>query len=153
MKQFEAFCSYRFYIYGFHVEQEHGNCIFRKTGTDSFLQDLSSCIGVISTAGFSLISECLHLKKRMLLMPLKGQYEQQVNAMYAERLGFATYARSLDTDSLRIFLKDAEKEFSRDDRILWPNNERFFSNLDNALQTHGIRLNLKPRMTHSSMSS
>lgn len=86
-------------------------------------------------------------------MPLKGQFEQQVNAIYAERLGFATNARSLDTDSLRIFLKDAEKEYSRDDRILWPNNERFFSNLDNALQTHGIRLNLKPRMTHSSMSS
>jgi uncharacterized protein (TIGR00661 family) len=142
IQQFGPFCSYHFHIYGFHVEQEHGNCIFRKTSTDGFLQDLSSCAGVIATAGFSLISECLYLKKRMLLMPIKGQFEQQVNAIYAERLGFARNARWLELDSLKLFLKDIEREFPRDDRILWPDNERFFNSLDHVLRTNRIYLGL-----------
>jgi len=43
--------------------------------TEGFAADLAAARGVIASAGLSLISECLHLKKKMLLLPLAGQYE------------------------------------------------------------------------------
>jgi uncharacterized protein (TIGR00661 family) len=122
-----------FYIYGFNIEEQHDNCFFRKTSTRGFLNDLASCAGVIASAGFSLISECLYLKKRMLLAPVKGQFEQQVNAVYAQRLGFARYPERIDDQHLRLFLNDTEKEFSRDNRILWPDNEAVFRILNQVL--------------------
>jgi uncharacterized protein (TIGR00661 family) len=122
-----------FYIYGFNIEEQYGNCFFKKTSTEGFLSDLASCAGVIASAGFSLISECLYLKKRMLLVPVKGQFEQQVNAVYAQRLGFARYPEHIDDQNLRLFLNDTEKEFSNDDRILWPDNEAFFRTLNQIL--------------------
>jgi uncharacterized protein (TIGR00661 family) len=122
-----------FYIYGFNIEEQHGNCFFKKTGTEGFLGDLAGCAGVIATAGFSLISECLYLKKRMLLQPVGGQYEQQVNAVYAQRLGFARYPERIDGQHLRLFLNDTENEFPDDDRILRPDNEAFFRTLNPIL--------------------
>jgi uncharacterized protein (TIGR00661 family) len=135
-----------FYIYGFNVEERHGNCFFKKNSTPGFLEDLASCRGVIATAGFSLISECLYLKKRMLLTPVGGQFEQIVNAAYAQRLGFARYPQRLDDQPLRLFLNDTEKEFPNDERILWPDNEGFFRllnhTLNESLNPAGITLNL-----------
>ncbi len=136
------FPSHPFYIYGFHVEEEHGNCVFKQISTDGFLRDLSTGSGVIATAGMSLLSECLYLKKRMFLVPLKGQFEQQVNAVYAERLGVAVNANDLDEQKLKLFFDSLDKDYSTDPRILWPDNEAYFSILDQSLQKIGFDLGL-----------
>ena len=60
----------------------------------------------IATPGFSLISACLHFRKKMLLLPIQGQYEQMVNAYYVQKLRLGLFRRQLDADSLaarRIF--------------------------------------------------
>jgi uncharacterized protein (TIGR00661 family) len=142
MSVFGRFAPQPFYIYGFGIEEEHGNCCFKKTSTEGFLKDLSSGCGVVATAGLSLMSESLFLKKRMFLMPLKGQFEQQVNAVYAQRLGFARCAEDLDPKELKVFLGDLDKDFPNDDRILWPDNEAYFKILDQTLQKIGFNSNL-----------
>jgi uncharacterized protein (TIGR00661 family) len=139
---FGRFPSHIFYIYGFQVEEEHGNCVFKQISTEGFLRDLSTGSGVIATAGLSLLSECLYLKKRMFLMPLKGQFEQQVNAAYAERLGVAVCANGLDEQKLKQFFNDIDKEYSTDPRILWPDNEAYFGILDQTLQKIGFDLGM-----------
>ncbi len=139
---FRQFAPRPFIIYGFNTDQQHGNCLFKKTSTEGFLCDLSSCAGVIATAGFSLLSECLYLKKRMLLTPIKGQFEQQVNAVYAQRLGFARRVEEMDEQSIRLFLDDTDKDFPNDDHILWPDNETFLGILNETLNQAGFSLKL-----------
>ncbi|RMD57535.1 hypothetical protein D6825_03780 [Candidatus Woesearchaeota archaeon] len=55
----------------------------------NYVKALASCKAVISTAGHQLISECLYLEKPILLIPEKGQYEQELNAKMAEGTGWA----------------------------------------------------------------
>lgn len=115
-----------FRIYGFDENRQSGNCRFKRTSTPDFLQDLASCRGVIATAGFSLLSECLYFRKKMLLLPVQGQYEQVVNARYAERLGLALNRRSLNTETLLEYLDFVRKPIVDRDEILWPDNHALF---------------------------
>lgn len=127
------FGSQKFLIYGFDKSAEDGNCIFKKRSTEDFLTDVAGSRGVVATAGFSLISECMYLKKKMLLLPLEGQYEQFINAYYVQSLGLGLSRNELSEKSLCDFLDETEKPMPDDERILWPSNERFFEVLQERL--------------------
>jgi uncharacterized protein (TIGR00661 family) len=70
---------------------------------------------VVSTAGFTLISEALYLGKPLLLMPNGGIFEQTLNAIYLERegLGEAVMHRVPNADDLRGFLDRCERYAAR----------------------------------------
>jgi len=123
----------RFCVYGFDKDAEYGNCIFKKRSTEGFLNDLACARGVVASAGFSLLSECLHLKKKMLLLPVAGQYEQIINAHYIEKLGLGVAAEKLEEAVLSRFLDEIDKPMPDDERILWPDNDRFFQILQEVL--------------------
>lgn len=121
-----SFGAERFVVYGFDKDYSFGNCIFKRRSTEGFLSDMAGSKGVISTAGFSLLSECLYYKKKMLLLPVAGQYEQIINAQYVEKLGLGVKAKQLNESSLKRFLNCLEKPMGDDESILWPDNEGFF---------------------------
>lgn len=123
----------KFYIYGFDKDAEYKNCIFKKRSTEGFLNDLAAARGVVASAGFSLISECLYLKKKMLLLPVAGQYEQIINAHYIQKLGLGIRAEKLDETVLAQFLDGLDKPIPDDERILWPDNNKFFQILQGVL--------------------
>ena len=75
----------------------------------------------------------MYWRKKMLLLPLAGQYEQIVNANYFEKLGLGITARRLNETVLKRFLQQLDEPVSQDERILWPDNERFFETLERAL--------------------
>ncbi len=127
------FGSQKFHIYGFNKYIEEGNCIFKKRSTEDFLADVAGSRGVVATAGFSLISECMYLKKKMLLLPLPGQYEQFINAHYVQLLGLGLSRKELNEKSLSEFLSETETPMPDDERILWPSNEGFYETLQNQL--------------------
>lgn len=132
----DILCKYgeqKFYIYGFKKDLEYKNCIFKKRSTEGFLGDLAGAKGVIASAGFSLISECMYLKKKMLMLPLAGQYEQIINAHYVQKLGLGISAEKLDEDVLARFLDELDKPMPDDKRIIWPDNDRFFDILQEVL--------------------
>jgi len=122
-----------FIIYGFNQDTQSQNCIFKKRNTKGFLADLAAARGVIASAGFSLISECMYLKKKMLLLPLAGQYEQIINAHYIQKLGLGLSAETLDEAVIGLFLDELDKPIPDDERILWPDNEKFFQLLQAQL--------------------
>lgn len=72
---------------------------------EGFKQKLSTCGGVIGSAGFELASEALALGKKLLVKPLHGQFEQLSNVAALELLGAAETMDSLDYESLRRWLK------------------------------------------------
>jgi uncharacterized protein (TIGR00661 family) len=52
-----------------------------------FLEKLAGASGVICAAGFSTTSEVLFLGKKLLVIPMKKQFEQQCNALALENFG------------------------------------------------------------------
>lgn len=95
----ETFC-----VYGYNREQIDGNLHFRPFSKDGFLQDLAECKAVIATAGFTLISESLHLGKPYLAFPMQGQFEQNLNAFMLEQQGYGAQCHTPDRKSIAAFL-------------------------------------------------
>jgi hypothetical protein len=56
-------------------------------------------------AGFSLISEALHLGRKVLAKPVSGQVEQKANALALQRLGLGSVMHGLDRDAVRNWLQ------------------------------------------------
>ena len=137
------FASQEFHIYGFNKNAEWKSCIFKEASTEGFATDLAAARGVIASAGFSLISECLYLRKKMLLLPLAGQYEQVLNVRNIERLGLGVGSRQVDESAVSRFLDRIAEPMPQDDRILWPDNERFIETLRGVLS----RLDTTVRIT------
>jgi uncharacterized protein (TIGR00661 family) len=127
------FSGQTFYVYGFNEDAEFRNCVFKRRSTEGFLVDLAAARGVIASAGFSLISECMYLKKKMLLLPLAGQYEQIINAHYIQELGLGIAAETLDEAVIARFLDELDRPMPDDERILWPDNDKFFQLLQAEL--------------------
>jgi uncharacterized protein (TIGR00661 family) len=59
---------------------QDGNVFIRPIENDSFIESLLNCTGILCGAGFETPAEALFLKKKLLVIPMKGQYEQQLNA-------------------------------------------------------------------------
>jgi hypothetical protein len=80
-------------VYGFDREGSEENLEFRRPSRGGFLQDLASARAVVATAGFTLMTEALHLGKPYLALPMGGQFEQELNALLLEDLGYGTNGR------------------------------------------------------------
>ncbi|MGJ3235030.1 glycosyltransferase family protein [Marivirga sp.] len=52
-----------------------------------YLKSLAECQGVICGAGFEGPAEALFLQKKLLVIPMKGQYEQHCNAAALQKMG------------------------------------------------------------------
>ena len=72
----------------------------RKPSRVGFLKDLASASGVIANAGFELSSEALTFGKKLLLKPLKGQFEQHSNALTLQQMKRAQVMHYLDQGAL-----------------------------------------------------
>ncbi len=81
------------------------NLRYRPFANEAFVDDLRTCRGVVASAGYSLMSEAVYLRRPMLALPLAGQFEQEMNARYLERMAFGTAADSLDEAALERFLE------------------------------------------------
>jgi uncharacterized protein (TIGR00661 family) len=89
---------------GLEEDIVEGALTYKPFSNDGFVEDLRTCRGVVASAGFSLMSECVYLHKPMLAIPLAGQFEQIMNARYLERLGFGVAADAVDEAALERFL-------------------------------------------------
>lgn len=55
--------------------------------SQKFLDSIASSAGVLTNAGFGTTSEALFLKKKLLVIPMKKQYEQHCNAAMLKSMG------------------------------------------------------------------
>ncbi len=63
------------------------NISIRPIDNNEFIASMAASTGVLCGAGFETPAEALFLKKKLLVIPMKGQYEQQCNAAALESLG------------------------------------------------------------------
>lgn len=93
-----------FIAYGFGMEGQQGNILFKSPSLDGFLRDLATCKAIIANAGFSLVSEALYLRKPYLAVPVKHQFEQIFNAYYIARSGYGAFWEDLTKEKIESFL-------------------------------------------------
>jgi len=95
----------RYTIYcDINAPRDQGNLHLRPFSRTGFQKDLATCQGVISSAGFELASEAIHLGKKLLVKPVDGQMEQLSNARVLELLGFATRMERLAPRTVTAWL-------------------------------------------------
>ena len=94
--------------YGFGESSKFGTTQFKPFCSEEFLSDLAGCSAVISSAGHSLISECLYFEKPMLLVPIAHQYEQLLNAHHVVKLGTGMAVHRLSPEKIDEFVDRME---------------------------------------------
>ncbi|UCG38553.1 MAG: hypothetical protein JSV00_10350 [bacterium] len=94
----------QFIIYGLDRNGTEGNLVFRPYGRENFLADLAASRAVIATAGFTLISEAVHLGKPYLGIPYKHQFEQEINAHLLKMLGYGESSQDASREDILDFL-------------------------------------------------
>jgi uncharacterized protein (TIGR00661 family) len=118
------------------------NLTYRPFSEKGFIDDLRTSRGVIAGGGFTLMSEAVYLHKPMLSVPVGGQFEQVLNALYLQQLGYGTYSPSLSPKAVEAFLErlpaceEALKGYSQD------GNKRMVDALETQL---GLALEKKGR--------
>jgi uncharacterized protein (TIGR00661 family) len=58
----------------------YGKITIQPINSESFIKSMASCTGVLCGAGFETPAEALYLGKKLLVIPMKNQYEQHLNA-------------------------------------------------------------------------
>lgn len=120
LEKFTALTNIKFEIFS-NVKRDiqFKNCIIRKIKKDSFEDSLRNCHGVITASGFQTPSEALFLGKKLMVIPIKGQYEQECNAESLKRMGvFAGNINNIhqfifDTNIVHVNWKDSSDEIVR----------------------------------------
>jgi uncharacterized protein (TIGR00661 family) len=69
------------------ISFQHKNVSVQPIENDKFVENLANCNGVLCGAGFETPAEALYLGKKLLVIPMKTQYEQHCNAKALEDLG------------------------------------------------------------------
>ncbi|CAN5121353.1 glycosyltransferase family protein [soil metagenome] len=86
---FLRFPSIRWQIFSKHTKQPYhiGRIsVYPVSGAD-FIESVVNCTGVICGAGFETPAEVLHMNKKLLVVPMKSQYEQKCNAAALKKMG------------------------------------------------------------------
>lgn len=63
------------------------NVRFYPVNNEQFIESMTSAKGVLCGAGFETPAEAMHLGKKLMVIPMKSQYEQQCNAAALKELG------------------------------------------------------------------
>jgi uncharacterized protein (TIGR00661 family) len=96
-------------IYGVRrdIKQDvvEGNLRYRPFSEAGFIDDLRTAAGVVASAGFTLMGEAVYLRRPMLAVPIKGQFEQELNARYLEKLGYGLGDSELTSEGLGQFIE------------------------------------------------
>ncbi len=121
----EGFPRERFLVYGSGREGEEGHLTYKGFSADGFLEDLASCKAVVATAGFTLMTESLHLGKPYLALPMRGQFEQSLNAILLGEAGYGKNgwrARSVDVGDFLYRLPEYRERLAtypaQDNRVI-----------------------------------
>ncbi|MEA3515228.1 MAG: MJ1255/VC2487 family glycosyltransferase [Nanoarchaeota archaeon] len=119
----------KFKIYGFGIIKTKGNLEFKEFNEKEFIKDLAESKAVIINGGFTVMSEALYLMKPILAIPIEKQFEQELNALYLQRLGYGMNTQKATSKVVAEFV-DRIPEF-REKLVAYSHydNELFFEQL------------------------
>ena len=95
------------------------NISIRPITNEAFVGSMVASKGVLCGAGFETPAEALYLGKKLMVIPMKGQYEQQCNAAALKKMGVPVIKslKSKHLDKLRHWIEsDVKIEVNYPDR-------------------------------------
>ncbi len=109
---FSRYADIRFEIFSCETKTRKriGNIELIPVGSSAFNQSLINCHGLITGGGFETPAEALYLKKKLIAIPIRGQYEQLCNAAALKGMA-ATVCDSLDEEFHRKFQRWLNEPF------------------------------------------
>ena len=89
IKNLKQFKNVQWEVFSKHNKKiiKEDNITIQPINNELFINSLAGCIGVLCGAGFETPAEALFLKKKLLVIPMKTQYEQQCNAAALQKMG------------------------------------------------------------------
>jgi uncharacterized protein (TIGR00661 family) len=122
-----------FIAYGFGREGREGNILYKKPGVETFFEDLVRAQAVIANAGFSLVTEALHLGKPYLAVPVRNQFEQIFNAFWLDRMGYGAFWEELTKERVESFLFNISHFCEKLSDYPRTSNRELFGKLDSLI--------------------
>ncbi len=83
-------CRFEIFTKEITAIQQEGHIRWMPVNKELFNESLITCNGIITGGGFETPAEAMHLGKKILSIPIRGQYEQQCNAAALQQLGVTT---------------------------------------------------------------
>ena len=120
-------------MYGLRRDAVQGNCVIRNFSEQGFARDLASARAVVTNGGLSLIHEAIYLHKPILSVPVKHQFEQEMNARYLEEYGYGLAAPKMDGDVLEAFLRQEPRYLKALDKYEQDGNEVLHKKVDRLI--------------------
>lgn len=124
----------KFVVFGMNVEKIEGNITFKNYSSDEWLKYLQGAKAVIGTAGLSLITECLYLKKPYLAEPVQKQFEQFLNAHYLEENNFGAYTYNFTADDFYRFRDNLPRYETALAGYSHQDNSQVFAKIDEVIK-------------------
>lgn len=89
IKHLSKFNKTQWQVFSKHTTKEikEGNIHIFPINNQHFISSMANARGVLCGAGFETPAEALYLEKKLMVIPMKGQYEQQCNAASLKELG------------------------------------------------------------------
>jgi uncharacterized protein (TIGR00661 family) len=110
------------------VTQLQENVVFRQVNDVAFLDAMSRCRGLMTTAGFESVCEAMYLGKPVYMMPAGRQMEQHCNAVDASMSGAGIWGFDFNLERFLEYIplhRDDSEEF----RIWVDSGAEFYSQL------------------------
>jgi len=101
-------------VYGYGRDATDGNLTFKKFSEDGLLNDMASCDFVICGGGHTLMSEALYYGKPIISLPVKGAFEQWLNAHYLQKLGYGLHLDMHNLDEAAVAGFESQVEACRE---------------------------------------
>ncbi|MEP7169619.1 MAG: glycosyltransferase family protein, partial [Bacteroidota bacterium] len=110
IKNLKRFKDVEWQVFSKHNEKKitQRNIHIQPLNNELFLKSMASSAGVLCNAGFGTTSEALFLNKKLLVIPMKTQYEQHCNAAMLKDMG-VTVVKKLKkkhADKIEAWLDD-----------------------------------------------
>ena len=108
---FHPLNEFQFQIFSRETNQPRNSRNIRFIPVDKklFNKSLIDCTGIITGGGFETPAEAVHLGKKIISIPIRGQYEQLCNAAALEKLGIVCL-KSIDENFPSIFYNWIEEK-------------------------------------------
>lgn len=83
---------------------QYNNVVVQQINNEAFNKSLENCAGLFTGGGFEGPAEALYLGKKVIMMPMKNQFEQTCNAAAAEKMGLPII-KKIDKNLVQVLRK------------------------------------------------
>ncbi|MES2560146.1 MAG: glycosyltransferase family protein [Bacteroidota bacterium] len=136
IKQFTQIKDVQWEVFSKHSKLEYtvGNVHIKPVLNEAFTQSLATGDGLITAGGFESPAEAIHLRKKVLSIPMGNQYEQLCNAQAMKDLGI-TVVKEIDHHF--VSKVNTWAKFAFPANIYYPDNTAKI--VEDLVMKHGVK--------------